>query len=249
MSSLYSLAQVVQPTEETRAVELIPVHRRPTDGEIAMLDASLPRQPQHVAAVLAGLREPRGPWGPGRPVDAADAFEAVRIVARASGVDVTLRAARHLPWHPGRCAEVLIGETTVGYAGQLHPAVIERSGLPKGTCAMELNLDAIPIVEVLPAPRVSPFPAVFQDVSLVVAAHVPAQAVADAVREGAGELLEDIQLFDVFTGPQIGEDRKSLTFALRFRAPDRTLTEDDASAARDAAVRRAAEAVGAELRA
>jgi len=247
-AALFGLAQVVQPTEETRGVELIPVHRRPTDTEIAMLDASLPRQPQHVAAVLAGLREPRGPWGPGRRVEAADAFEAVRIVARASGVDVVLRAARYLPWHPGRCAEVLVGETSVGHAGQLHPAVIERSGLPKGTCAMELNLDAMPIVGALPAPRVSPFPAVFQDVSLVVSAQVPAQAVADAVREGAGELLEDIQLFDVFTGPQIGEDRKSLTFALRFRAPDRTLTEDDASAARDAAVRRAAEAVGAVLR-
>ncbi|OBI12999.1 phenylalanine--tRNA ligase subunit beta [Mycobacterium sp. E2327] len=248
-AALFALAQVVQPTDETRGVELIPVDRRPTDAEIAMLDASLPRQPQHVAAVLTGLREPRGPWGPGRRVEAADAFESVRIVARASGIDVRLRAAQHLPWHPGRCAEVLVGETCVGYAGQLHPAVIERSALPKGTCAMELNLDAIPIVDVLPAPRVSPFPAVFQDVSLVVAAHVPAQAVADAVREGAGELLEDLQLFDVFTGPQIGEDRKSLTFALRFRAPDRTLTEDDASAARDAAVRRAAEVVGAELRA
>jgi phenylalanyl-tRNA synthetase beta chain len=247
-AALFALAQVVQPTEETRGVELIPVHRRPTDTEIAMLDSSLPRQPQHVAAVLTGLREPRGPWGPGRRAEAADAFEAVRIVARASGIDVRLRAAQQLPWHPGRCAEVLVGETCIGHAGQLHPAVIERSGLPKGTCAMELNLDAIPIVEVLPAPRVSPFPAVFQDVSLVVSAHVPAEAVADAVREGAGELLEDIQLFDVFTGPQIGEDRKSLTFALRFRAPDRTLTEDDASAARDAAVRRAAEAVGAVLR-
>ncbi|OBI46058.1 phenylalanine--tRNA ligase subunit beta [Mycobacterium sp. E796] len=247
--ALFALAQVVQPTDETRGVELIPVDRRPTDAEIAMLDASLPRQPQHVATVLTGLREPRGPWGPGRRVEAADAFDAVRIVARASGIDVRLRAAQHLPWHPGRCAEVLVGETCVGYAGQLHPAVIERSALPKGTCAMELNLDAIPIVDVLPAPRVSPFPAVFQDVSLVVAAHVPAQAVADAVREGAGELLEDLQLFDVFTGPQIGEDRKSLTFALRFRAPDRTLTEGDASAARDAAVRRAAEVVGAELRA
>ena len=246
--ALYALAQVVQPTEETRGVELIPVHRRPSDTEIAMLDASLPRQPQHVAAVLAGLRERRGPWGPGRRVEAADAFEAVRIIARASGVEVSLRAAQYLPWHPGRCAEVLVGETPVGHAGQLNPAVIERSGLPKDACAIELNLDAIPIVEALPAPKVSPFPAVFQDVSLVVSAHVPAQAVADAVREGAGELLEDIQLFDVFTGPQIGEDRKSLTFALRFRAPDRTLTEDDASAARDAAVRRAAEAVGAVLR-
>jgi phenylalanyl-tRNA synthetase beta chain len=247
-AALFSIAQVAQPTEQTRGVELIPVDRRPTDAEIATLDASLPRQPQHVAAVLTGLREPRGPWGPGRRAEAADAFEAVRIVARACGIDVTLRAAQHLPWHPGRCAEVLIGETPVGHAGQLHPAVIERSGLPKGTCALELNLDAIPIVDALPAPQVSPFPAVFQDVSLVVPADVPAQTVQDAVREGAGELLEDIQLFDVFTGPQIGEDRKSLTFALRFRAPDRTLTEDDASAARDAAVRCAAERTGAVLR-
>ncbi len=246
--ALYALAQVVRPTEQTRGVGLIPVDRRPTDAEIAMLDASLPRQPQHVAAVLAGLREPRGPWGPGRRTEAADAFEAVRIIARASGVDVNLRAAQYLPWHPGRCAEVLVGETPVGHAGQLHPGVVERLGLPKGTCAIELNLDAIPSVETLPAPRVSPFPAVFQDVSLVVSSDVPAQAVEDAVREGAGELLEDIQLFDVFTGPQIGEDRKSLTFALRFRAPDRTLTEDDASAARDAAVRCAAERAGAVLR-
>lgn len=247
-AALYSLAQVVQPTEHTRGVELIPVDRRPTDDEIARLDASLPRQPQHVAAVLAGLREPCGPWGPGRPVEAADAFEAVRIVARASGVEVVLRAAQYLPWHPGRCAEVLVGDTVIGHAGQLHPAVIERSGLPKGACAMELNLDAVPITETLPAPRVSPFPAVFQDVSLVVDDGVPAQAVMDAVRDGAGELLEDIRLFDVYTGPQIGEHRKSLTFALRFRALDRTLTEDEASAARDEAVRCAAERVGAVLR-
>jgi phenylalanyl-tRNA synthetase beta chain len=246
--ALFAVAQVVQPTEQTRAVGLIPVTRRPTDDEIAGLDASLPRQPQHVAAVLTGLREPRGPWGDGRRSEAADAFEAVRIIARASGVEVTLRAAQHLPWHPGRCAEVLVGETVVGHAGKLHPAVIERSGLPKGTCAVELNLDAIPIVDAFPAPRVSPFPAVFQDVSLVVDADVPAQTVEDAVRDGAGELLEDVRLFDVYTGPQVGDDRKSLTFALRFRAADRTLTEDEASAARDAAVRRAAEQVGAVLR-
>jgi phenylalanyl-tRNA synthetase beta chain len=246
--ALFAVAQVVQPTEQTKAVALIPVNRRPTDDEIAGLDASLPRQPQHVAAVLTGLREPRGPWGDGRRSEAADAFEAVRIIARASGIDVTLRAAQYLPWHPGRCAEVLVGQTVVGHAGQLHPAVIERSGLPNGTCAVELNLDAIPIVEAFPAPRVSPFPAVFQDVNLVVDADVPAQTVQDAVRDGAGELLEDVRLFDVYTGTQVGENRKSLTFALRFRAADRTLTEDEASAARDAAVQRAAEQVGAELR-
>jgi phenylalanyl-tRNA synthetase beta chain len=246
--ALFAVAQVVQPTEQTKGVAVIPVNRRPTDDEIAALDASLPRQPQHVAAVLTGLREPRGPWGEGRRVEAADAFEAVRIIARASGIDVTLRAAQHLPWHPGRCAEVLVGDIVIGHAGQLHPAVIERTGLPKGTCAVELSLDAIPIVDAFPAPRVSPFPAVFQDVNLVVDADVPAQTVQDAVRDGAGELLEDVRLFDVYTGTQVGENRKSLTFALRFRATDRTLTEDEASAARDAAVNCAAERVGAVLR-
>jgi phenylalanyl-tRNA synthetase beta chain len=250
--ALFAIAQVVQPTAQTESVGLIPVHRRPTDEEVARLDASLPRQPQHVAAVLTGMREPRGPWGDGRRAEAADAFEAVRVIARASGIEVVLRAAQHLPWRPGRCAEVLVvrgrDENVVGHAGQLHPAVIERSGLPKGTCAVELNLDALPIGEALPAPRVSPFPAVFQDVSLVVDADVAAQTVEDAVRVGAGELLEEVRLFDVYTGPQLGEGRKSLTFALRFRAADRTLTEDEASAARDAAVRCAAERVGAVLR-
>jgi phenylalanyl-tRNA synthetase beta chain len=246
--ALFTIAQVVQPTEQTKSVGLIPVERRPTDEEIALLDTSLPRQPQHVAAVLTGLREPRGPWGEGRRAEAADAFEAVRTVAAAGGVELVLRAAQYLPWHPGRCAEVLIGDVLVGHAGQLHPAVIERSGLPTGTCAVELNLDAMPIVEALPAPRVSPFPAVFQDVSLVVDADVAAQTVENAIRDGAGELLEEVRLFDVYTGPQLGESRKSLTFALRFRAADRTLTEDEASAARDAAVRSAAERVGAVLR-
>jgi phenylalanyl-tRNA synthetase beta chain len=139
----------------------------------------------------------------------------------------------------------LVGETVVGHAGQLHPAVIERTGLPKGTSAVELDLDAVPLVERLPAPAVSPFPAVFQDVSLIVPDDVAAQAVIDAVREGAGELLEDVRLFDVYVGPQIGEGRKSVTLALQFRAADRTLTEDEASAARDAAVALAADRVGA----
>jgi phenylalanyl-tRNA synthetase beta chain len=248
-TALFAIAQVVQPTEQTRAVELIPTDRRPTDDEIALLNASLPHQPQHVGVVLTGLREPRGSWGPGRAVEAADAFEAVRTIARACGVEVSLRAAQQLPWHPGRCAEVFVGATGVGYAGQLHPAVVERAGLPKGTCAVELDLDTIPIPESLPAPRVSPFPAVFQDVSLIVAEDIAAQSVIDAVREGAGELLEDVRLFDAYTGHQVGPGRKSLALALRFRAADRTLTEDEASAARDAAVATAAQQVGAIQRA
>ncbi|QSE71059.1 phenylalanine--tRNA ligase subunit beta [Rhodococcus sp. PSBB049] len=246
--SLYAIAQVVLPGPGTRPVPPLPVDRRPTDEQIALLEGSLPAQPVHVGAVLCGLREPAGPWGPGRPADATDAFAAAETVAAAAGVRLQRRAAQYLPWHPGRCAELLVDGVVVGHAGELHPAVLERGGLPARTCAFELDLDALPIMESLPAPKVSPFPAVLQDVAVVVAKEVPAADVEEALRAGGGELLEDIRLFDVFEGAQVGEGRKSLAFALRFRAADRTLTEDEASAARAAAVASASAAVGAELR-
>lgn len=246
--ALFSIAQVVQPGPETVSVAPLPVDRRPSDDEIATLEGSLPAQPVHVGGVLAGMREPAGPWGPGRAAEASDAFAAAETIARAAGVQLGRRAAQHLPWHPGRCAELLVDDVVVGHAGELHPAVVERAGLPARTCAFELDLDALPIVESLPAPVVSPFPAVLQDVAVVVESSVPAASVEAALRAGGGELLEDIRLFDVFEGEQVGENRKSLAFALRFRALDRTLTEDEASAARDAAVAAATAAVGAELR-
>ncbi|MBF6329951.1 phenylalanine--tRNA ligase subunit beta [Nocardia transvalensis] len=246
--AIYGIAQVVLPTPNTRAVEPLPVDRRPTDEQIRTLLESLPEQPVHVAAVLAGRREPRGPWGPGRQAEASDAFALVDAVADAAGVTIERRAATHLPWHPGRCAELVVDGEVVGHAGELHPAVLERSGLPPRTCAVELDLDALPLRETRSAPAVSPFPAVLQDVSVSVDKQVPAASVESALRTGAGALLESIALFDVYEGAQAGEGRKSLTYALRFRAGDRTLTEDEASAARDAAVAAASDAVGAVLR-
>ena len=158
-----------------------------------------------------GCANPPGPWGPGRPVEARDAFEAVRVIGRAAGVELTLRPAQHLPWHPGRCAEVLVGDD----GRRARRAAASRGGgavrTAQGHLRGRTDLDAIPITEVLPAPAVSPFPAVFQDVSLIVGEDVAAQSVVDAVRDGAGALLEDVRLFDVYTGPQIGEGRKSLT--------------------------------------
>jgi phenylalanyl-tRNA synthetase beta chain len=115
---------------------------------------------------------------------------------------------------------------------------------------MEVDLDRIERAGTgaLQAPRISTFPVATQDVALVVDVSVPAADVEQALREGAGELLESLRLFDVFTGEQLGEGRKSLAYALRFRAGDRTLTVDEASAARDAAVALAAERTGAVLR-
>ncbi|WNI25760.1 phenylalanine--tRNA ligase subunit beta [Streptomyces sp. ITFR-16] len=239
--------------QETKPVRL-PVDRRPSDEEIASLDAALPRQPRRAAVVLAGAREQAGWWGKGRPADWADSVEAARTVAREAGVEVTVRADRHAPWHPGRCAALYVTvdgeETLFGHAGELHPRVIKELHLPERTCAMEVELDVLEQAAdgVLQAPRISTFPVATQDVALVVDEGVPAADVERALREGAGELLESLRLFDVFTGEQIGGGRKSLAYALRFRAPDRTLTVDEASAARDAAVALAAESTGAVLR-
>ncbi|MDH6552530.1 phenylalanyl-tRNA synthetase beta chain [Streptomyces sp. SAI-133] len=250
--ALFETGLVFLPREEQRTAAVLPVDRRPTDEEIAELDAALPEQPRHVAVVLAGAREQAGWWGKGRPADWADAVEAARVVAREAGVELVVRGGQYGPWHPGRCAELLVGDAVVGHAGELHPRVVKAFGLPARTCAMELDLDVLETVgdDTPQAPGISTFPVATQDVALVVDKFVPHAEVEAALRAGAGELLEGIRLFDVYENEeQLGDGKKSLAYALRFRAGDRTLTVDEASAARDAAVALAGERTGAVLRA
>ncbi|MFF3486744.1 phenylalanine--tRNA ligase subunit beta [Streptomyces sp. NPDC002701] len=252
--ALFETGLVFRPTGEEGKAARLSVDRRPTAEEIAGIDAALPRQPRRAAVVLAGAREQAGWWGRGRPADWADAVEAARTVAREAGVELTVRGDRHAPWHPGRCAALYVvvdgEETLVGHAGELHPRVIKALHLPERSCAMEIELDLLERAGAgaLAAPRISTFPVATQDVALVVGRDVPAAEVEAALREGAGELLEAVRLFDVYEGEQLGEGRKSLAYALRFRAADRTLTVDEASAARDAAVGLAGERTGAVLR-
>lgn len=211
----------------------------------------VPDQPRHVAAVLTGEIELSGWWGAGRAAGWADAVEAGRTVLAAAGVPderVEVRAAAYAPWHPGRCAELLVDGTVVGHAGELHPTVVAALELPRRTSALELNLDLLPAPPVLPAPAVSGFPPALIDVALVLDESVPAAQVQQALVEGAGELLEDVRLFDVYASEQLGAGRRSLAYKLTFRAPDRTLTVEEAVAARDAAVAVAAERFGATLR-
>ncbi|WP_062646836.1 phenylalanine--tRNA ligase subunit beta [Streptomyces maremycinicus] len=254
--ALFETGLVFLPQEEQRVAGHLPVDRRPTDEELAALDAVLPAQPRHVAVALAGAREQAGWWGKGRPADWADAVEAARAVAREAGAELIVRAGQYGPWHPGRCAELLVvvdgAERVVGHAGELHPRVLKALGLPSRTSAMELDLDVLEQVgdDTPQAPSISVFPVATQDVALVVDRFVPHAEVEAALREGAGPLLEGIRLFDVYeNADQLGEGRKSLAYALRFRADDRTLTVDEASAARDAAVALAGERTGAVLRA
>lgn len=229
---------------------ILPVDRRPTEEEFAALDAALPSQPLHLGLVAAGDAVSGGWWGAGRPVSWSDAVDAVRSVAAALGLEVTAAAAELAPWHPGRCAELTVDGEVVGHAGELHPTVCHAFGLPKRSVAAEVDLDVLisRAVHLRRAPTFSSYPVAKEDVALVVDASVPAADVEAALREGAGELLESTRLFDVYTGDQVGEGRKSLAYALRFRAADRTLKEGEAAAARDAAVALAAERTGAVQR-
>ncbi|MGW3817544.1 phenylalanine--tRNA ligase subunit beta [Streptomyces sp. NPDC005046] len=252
--ALFETGLVFHPQEELRVAGRLPVDRRPTDEEVASLTAALPVQPRYAAVVLAGAREQAGWWGKGRPADWADAVEAARTLARESGTELLVRSGQYGPWHPGRCAELAVvvdgAEQIIGYAGELHPGVLKTLGLPARTCAMELDLDVLERASSghPKGPKISTFPVATQDVALVVARTVPHTDVEAALRDGAGELLESIRLFDEYESEQLGEDKKSLAYALRFRAADRTLTVDEASAARDAAVALAAERTGAVLR-
>ena len=247
--ALFEMGLVYLPQADTAPPPVLGVEHRPSDDEVAAMYAAVPPQPRHAAVVLAGDVERAGWWGAGRAGTWSDAVQAARTVADAARTTLTVRNADHAPWHPGRCAELLLEDVVVGYAGELHPRVIAALELPPRTAAMELDLDAFAAPAPAQAPDVSSFPPVLLDLALVVPAEVSADRLLDAVRDGAGELLESVRLFDVFTDVErLGADRKSLAFALRFRAPDRTLTGDEAAAARDAAVARAAELCGAELR-
>jgi phenylalanyl-tRNA synthetase beta chain len=236
---------VVFPSVGGAAAPTPPVSRRPSADELAALEAALPAQPRHAGLVLTGTRS-------GRPVDWADAVEALVALGRGLGLSLRTQRVTWGPWHPGRCAEIQLEGRRVGFAGELHPRVVTRLGLPARTVAAECNLDilvaAAQAVGPVHAPVVSPYPAATVDVALVVDSDVPAADVESALRQGAGQLLEALRLFDVYAGPQVGEGRRSLAYSLRLRAADRTLTDVEVLAARDNAVAEAGRRVRAVLR-
>ncbi len=229
----------------TPVPEVPKTSQRPTDEQLTALDAALPQQPRHAAIALAGKRA-------GRPVSVGDAVEVLLSVAQVLGVELTVGRGAELPLHPGRCAVLLLDGVPVGQAGELHPRVVGALGLPARTVVGQLDLDRLVAAAVrrgpATAPVVSPYPPSAVDIALVVEQTVLAADLERTVRAGAGPLLEHLALFDVFTGPQVGEGKRSLAYALRFRAPDRTLTDVEVLGARDAAVRAAADQHGAVLR-
>lgn len=254
--ALYEIGSVFHPAAAITKTSNLPVGAvKPQVDELAKLESTIPAQPKHLAALFAGERLQQQVGTKAVTSGYEDAIQAARIAALAVGAKLQVRQASPKGYHPGRTAELFVtnqlGDQVVGYAGELDPALATENHLPRRVGVLELNLDLLGALapDVVQAGAVNTFPAATQDVSLVVANEVPAAAVLAAVAEGAGELLENIQLTDDYRGTGIAEGHKSLTFALRFRANDRTLTQAEASVARDGGVAVANQRFGATIRA
>jgi phenylalanyl-tRNA synthetase beta chain len=219
--------------------------------DVARLDAALGDQPRRVGGIMTGARVPADWSGPAVPFEWSDAVAAVERVAAAVGVTLSVAPEQFAPWHPGRCAAFSVeGFGLVGVAGELHPRVLEDLGLPARTVAFELVLD--PLVSasagvIASATPVAGHPLAKEDFAFVVDASVAAGDLVAALRAGH-EFVEDVRVFDVYQGAQVGEGKKSVAVNVVMRAPDRTLSADDVLAVRTALIAVARDSVGAALR-
>jgi phenylalanyl-tRNA synthetase beta chain len=249
--ALFEIGTVFHGSVAGEATVRPTVDRRPAPEELSALEALLPDQRIHVGLILCGALEPAGWWGPARPVTWADALAEAQAVVAAAGAVAEVVPGDDPAFHPGRCARLLVGGVAVGVAGELHPRTTAAFGVPERSCAAVLDLDAI-AATVPPraqAPEVGTQPVAKEDLALVVDRGVPVADVAQALRAGAGPLLESVRLFDVYEGPQVPEGKRSMAFALRLRAPDRTLGSAEIAEVRAAALASAEQHCGATLRA
>lgn len=251
--ALYEVGLVFHIESGALGTTGIPEGSKKPDAKVAAeLYASTGNQPWNVTGVFLGNALEKTPGSKPRAFEVADAVDAARSAARAAGAELTVVQATHPAFHPGRFANLAVGETVVGYAGELLPRIAKARDLVGRVSVFCLDLDALIAARGLEphvAHPLSIYPAATQDVSLVASLDVPAAALRDVLLEGCGELLESAFLVDDYRGEGIDAGQRSLTFALRFRASDRTLTQGEATEAKERGVALAAKKFGAVLRA
>ena len=176
------------------------------------------------------------------------AVDTVLRIAQVLNLTFEIKNSKNPGLHPGRSADVLVQGKKIGFVGELHPEISEHYHLPR-ISLLELNLsELMNFIQPVTATAVYTYPAATQDLSLIVDESLDAAELQSTVTEGCGELLESIRTADVYKGQGIGEGKKSITFAMVFRATDRTLTQEEATESRNAAVALASKLHGAELR-
>lgn len=220
--------------------------KRPDQKIIDEIFASVPAQGYHVAGLLVGKTENENWQGKARAYNWQDAIAFAQDILSLCNLQWSVARSDLAPWHPGRCAELIVNGKAVAHAGELHPRIIAAYGLPERSVAFAVALNALPDSQLVRPTTVGTMPAAVQDVALIVDSKVSAADVESALREGAGDLLESITLFDRYD--KIGDGKISLAFTLVFRAADRTLTGEEVSAMREAATLVAGQKFGAVVR-
>lgn len=220
--------------------------KRPNQKIIDEIFASVPTQGYHVAGLLVGKIENENWQGKARAYNWQDAIAYAQDILALCNLDYSVARSDLAPWHPGRCAELIVDGKAVAHAGELHPRIVAAYGLPERSVAFAVALSALPESTLVRPTTVGTMPAAVQDVALIVDSTVSAADLEGALREGAGDLLESITLFDRYD--KIGDGKISLAFTLVFRASNRTLTGEEVSAMREAATAVAAAKFGAVVR-
>lgn len=220
--------------------------KKPSNREIEALYKTVPNQLTHLGGVLIGKVGTENWQGKQRNYQWHDAVAAAENLLQLLGFTWEVKRSDFAPWHPGRCAELVIDGKPVAHAGELHPRVLEMFGLPKQGVAWVINLDALPKSPLVNPKPIGVMPAAVQDLALVVNESVSAAELIKALVAGAGDLLESIELFDRYD--QLGGGKISMAFTLTFRASDRTLTTAEVTAAREAAAESAGKLCGATIR-
>lgn len=254
--AIFEEGSVFLPDSQIKSSDLMPVgNQLPSDADLKALQALIPKQPRHLAGVFTGARRAQQVGQSTELRDYRDAINAARIATKALGLDIEIKQASPKAFHPGRTAHLFVkttnGPVAFGFAGELDPKVARDNDLPRRTAVFEFDLEVLysAVPQVQTAGEINIMPAATQDLSIEVDEQVPAADVLNAISNGAGALLEYISLVDDYRGSNLPDGKKSLTFALRFRAPDRTLTQAEASESRDAGVALANQLFGATLRA
>ena len=214
---------------------------------------TLPDEPLRLGMVMTGPREARS-WLEGQdstPMGFYDLKGVVEALLAGLRLEGAFEQDEHPIFHPGRCAQVSVGGVGVGVMGELHPLVRESFDLPaQPVCALEFGLEAM-LAQMGVTRTMQPlsrFPAVVQDIALVVDEGLPAEEVRQALLAFGGRLLRDARLFDLYRGEQILPGRKSLAYSLTYQAEDRTLTDAEVAQVQERIVRHLAKELGAELR-
>ena len=244
--AIFEIGSIFRSSKKLDSFVSPDTNNRPSEKIISTIFESVPQQTEMISGLLVGNKEIENWDGKTSSYDWKDAIAFAQEVLELCHLEYEIKRSDLAPWHPGRCAELLVNGIVVSHAGEIHPRILAQYNLPARSSAFAINLGVLPPSLMVRPSRVGVMPAAVQDVALIVDSSVTALEVQQALKEGAGDLLESISLFDRYD--KVGDGKVSLAFTLTFRAEDRTLTGEEVSAMREAATNLAAKRCGAVVR-